>query len=350
MKKNKVLVVATSSKTRGGITSVIKAHQNTALWEEWNCIWIETHIDRSLFLKISYAISAFIKFILNIPSANIVHIHLSGPISTKRKQVFIKLTKWFKKPLIIHFHAFSADANIDIRYKKCYLKIFTEADTVIVLSNSWKQGLIDDLGISPNKIEVLYNPCPTIELNQSVQKENLILYAGTLNERKNYKILIKAFAIIAKEFPTWKLVLAGNGEVEQAIALARTLEIENQVDCKGWIAGEDKHQLFSKATVFCLPSYAEGFPMAVLDAWAYGLPVITTPVGGIPEVAIDGENIILFNPNEFQYLAQKLKQLIMDQVLQTKLSKAALHFANNQFSLKQIESDMNEVYNKLSLN
>ena len=348
MKKNKVLVVATSSKTRGGITSVIKAHQNTALWQEWNCIWIETHIDRSLFLKISYAISAFIKFILNIPSANIVHIHLSGPVSTKRKQVFIKLTRWFKKSLIIHYHAFSAAANIDVRYKKRYLKTFTAADTVIVLSNSWKQGLINDLGISPNKIEVLYNPCPTIKLNQSIQKENIILYAGTLNERKNYKTLIKAFAIIAKEFPSWKLVFAGNGEVEQAIDLARTLEVENQVDCKGWIVGSDKHQLFSKATVFCLPSYAEGFPMAVLDAWAYGLPVITTPVGGIPEVALDGENMILFNPDDFQYLAQKLKQLIMNQVLQTKLSKAALSFANNQFYLKRIESDIREIYESCS--
>ena len=84
--------------------------------------------------------------------------------------------------------------------------------------------------------------------------------------------------------------------------------------------------------------------MAVLDAWAYGLPVITTPVGGIPEVALDGENMILFNPDDFQYLAQKLKQLIMNQVLQTKLSKAALSFANNQFSLKRIESDIRKIY------
>lgn len=344
MGKIKVLVVATSSKTRGGITSVIKSHQSTDLWKQWNCIWIQTHIDRSLFLKMGYAVSAFVKFILNISSANIVHIHLSGPVSTKRKRVFIKLTKWFKKSLIIHFHAFSAKANIDIRHKKLYLKNFIAADTIIVLSESWKQGLVNDLGISPNKIEVLYNPCPIIKLDQFTQKENIILYAGTLNKRKNYKVLIKAFAVIAKEFPSWKLVFAGNGEVEQAIALASTLEVEKQVDFVGWISGYDKHQLFSKASLFCLPSYAEGFPMSVLDAWAYGLPVITTPVGGIPEVAHDGLNITLFDPDNPEYLAKKLKELIMSKELQAQLSKAALSFAKNQFSLKKIESDMKKIY------
>ena len=65
--------------------------------------------------------------------------------------------------------------------------------------------------------------------------------------------------------------------------------------------------------------------MAVLDAWAYGLPV-TAPAGGITDIAIDGENIILFNADEVQHLAEKLKQLIMDKALQTKLSIAALNF------------------------
>jgi glycosyltransferase involved in cell wall biosynthesis len=343
-RKKRVLVVATSSKTRGGITSVIKAHQKADFWKEWNCKWIETHIDSSIFLKISYAILAFIKFILNIPSANIVHIHLSGPISTKRKQVFIKLTKWFKKPLIIHFHAFSAEANIDLRYKSLYLRSFNAADKVIVLSESWKQGLIDDLRISSNKIEVLYNPCPIIELNQSIQKENIILFAGTLNERKNYKTLIKAFAIIAKEFPSWKLVFAGNGEVDQAIELAQTLNIGDQIICKGWISGDDKHQLFSEASIFCLPSFAEGFPMAVLDAWSYGLPVLTTPVGGIPEVALDGENIILFKANDVNDLANKLKKVIIDDELKTRLANSAFVFSSTQFSLNKIESDLTEIY------
>jgi glycosyltransferase involved in cell wall biosynthesis len=218
------------------------------------------------------------------------------------------------------------------------------------LSESWKLGLINDLKLNEGKIKVVYNPCPIIKLNKEIQKENIILYAGTLNERKNYKTLINAFSIIAKEFPNWKLVFAGNGEVTQGIDLVRRLEVENQVDFKGWITGEDKYQLFSKATIFCLPSFAEGFPMSVLDAWAFGLPVITTPVGGIPDVAIDGENIILFNPNDVIALSEKLRKLIVDKDLQNKLSKEAINFSNKQFSINFISKKINNIYTKLNEN
>ena len=284
------------------------------------------------------------RFMLNIFSANIVHIHLSAPFSTKRKQFFIYFTKLFNKSLIVHFHAFSSEANIDYKYKSLYLKTFKAADKIIVLSNSWKNGLINDLGIAKEKIEVLYNPCPIVKIDDSIKKENIILYAGTLNERKNYKTLIKSFAIIAKEFPAWKLVFAGNGEVEQATQLAYSLNINDQVVCKGWISGKEKHNLFSKASIFCLPSFAEGFPMAVLDAWAYGLPVLTTPVGGIPDVALDSQNIVLFNPNKVDDLANKLKKVIVDDELKAKLTNAAFTFSSTQFSLEQIESELEKIY------
>jgi glycosyltransferase involved in cell wall biosynthesis len=95
-----------------------------------------------------------------------------------------------------------------------------------------------------------------------------------------------------------------------------------------------------------LPSYAEGFPMAVLDAWAYGLPVITTPVGGIPDVAIDGSNMLLFNPGDLQSLSEKLEIMISDAAMRDRISKASLEFSLNQFSLNAIVNDLESIYNK----
>jgi glycosyltransferase involved in cell wall biosynthesis len=348
MNKRKVLVVATSSKTKGGITSVINSYKNTKLWWNWNCIWIETHVDKFLVTKILFFIKSILMFLVLIPNASIVHIHLSGPTSTKRKQIFISLSKFFKKKIIIHFHAFSEKSSIDVNFKKLYFKTFNSADKIIVLSKSWKEGLINDLSICKNRIKVIYNPCLSRPQTTSKNKKNYILYAGTLNERKNYKNLLKAFAQISKEFLDWKLVFAGNGELNEAKKLGKKLNIQSQVEFKGWVFGSEKEKLFQESRIFCLPSYAEGFPMAVLDAWSYGLPVITTPVGGIPDVAIDNENVILFNPNDISELAFKIKKLILDINLQEKLSKASLSFAENEFSLQNIISNVEQSYLELS--
>ncbi|MFV5693015.1 glycosyltransferase family 4 protein [Flavobacterium sp. LT1R49] len=347
MKNNKrVLVVATSSKTRGGITAVINSYKTTKFWKDFNCVWIETHIDKSHIDKIIYFARSLVKFIVLLPTASLVHIHLSAPTSAKRKYPFLVLAKLFKIPIIIHFHAFSAESSIDKNYFKLYDRIFNMANTIIVLSESWKKGIKKDLKIDAITIKVLYNPCPKIIPKNNILKTNTILYAGTLESRKGYRDLINAFANIAKLYPEWKLVLAGNGEINEGIELSKELQIGNQVVFKGWVSGIEKEQLFREANVFCLPSYAEGFPMAVLDAWAYGLPVITTPVGGIPDIAIDGSNMLLFNPGDIQSLSEKLKIIISAQLIKDTISNASVEFSLNQFSLDSITSQLNTIYQK----
>lgn len=177
--------------------------------------------------------------------------------------------------------------------------------------------------------------------------EKIILYAGTINERKGYSDLIKAFAKIASKHPEWKVVFAGNGEIEKGEQLARQLDIANQVVFEGWVSGTPKDNLFRKASIFCLPSYAEGFPMAVLDAWAYGLPVITTPVGGIPDVAVDGENMLLFNPGDIDKLAEDIDRLITDNVLRHKICEASIEFAKDKFNVNTINKQLGKIYDSL---
>ena len=340
----RVLVVATSKKTRGGITAVISAHRTADFWNKWHCYWIETHIDKTVLFKIYYFIKSFITYSFLLPNAALVHCHLSGPISVKRKYPFLILAKILKKPIIIHFHAFSSDSTINPNFKGLYKKVFLLADKVIVLSNNWRKGLIDSKITEKHKIEVIYNPCTPINFSSKYKKQNFILYAGTLNKRKGYSNLIRAFSNISVSNPDWKLVFLGNGEIELAQKIVETLNCKDKVIFKGWVTGEEKHKSFSESSIFCLPSYAEGFPMAILDAWAYGLPVITTPVGGIPDIAVDCENMLLFNPNKTRELSEKLEILIKDSLLRGKLSKASLNFSKNKFSINVIGEQLNILY------
>ena len=160
MKNNKrVLVVATSSNTRGGITAVIKAHQKSLFWKEWNCIWIETHIDKSFFTKLFYFIKSFIKYLYLIKKTTLVHFHASGPMSVRRKYPFLVIAKLLRIPVIIHFHAFSAESQIPNSHKKLYRNFFELGDEIIVLSESWKTGILKDFNFAPDNIKVIYNPC-----------------------------------------------------------------------------------------------------------------------------------------------------------------------------------------------
>ena len=339
----KVLVVATSRKTRGGITAVLKLYEQSALWEHYHCKWIETHRDGSKWRKAWYAARAMLQYIVLLPFYDIVHIHFSLPPSAYRKYTFFKLAKMMGKKTVIHLHCGS---QIDDIWGIVYQKMFEQCDYGVLLSEGLKHKIEEHIGQS-EKLKVIYNPCPIITNTAKYEKKNYILFSGTLYEGKGYQDLIRAFSKVAATYKEWKVVLAGNGEVEQARTLAKELGIENQVDLLGWVNGESKDKAFKQASVFCLPSYAEGFPMAVLDAWAYGLPVVTTPVGGIPDVAIDGENMLLFNPGDIDTLAEKLNLLMCDESLRNKLSASSVNMASEMFNLDTIATQVGRIYESL---
>ena len=347
-RKQKVLVIAPGRKTRGGITAVVEAYTKTPLWSDWNCYWLETYIDKSSFQKILYFLKSFSTFIFIFPFYDIIHIHLSEPVSAIRKSFYFSVAKIFRKKIIVHFHSFSPDTTLKGKYSWLYKKLFSNADCIVVLSESWKRETEEMLEDSSH-ISVLYNPSPNIALlnkDQSV-KENYILYAGTINSRKGYSDLIKAFSLISNGHPGWKLVFAGNGEIQKATNLTNELGIAEKVEFKGWVSGEKKDALFNKASIFCLPSYAEGFPMAVIDAMAYSLPVVTTTVGGIMDVFENERDILAFSPGDINTLAERIDKLISDPVKRTKLANNAINIIKNKFDVLHLSGELETIYLKL---
>lgn len=350
---SKVLVIATSHKTRGGITSVVKAHKKGEQWNKYHCRWIETHKDGNIVVKIWYLITAWIEFIILLPSYDIVHFHLSEPPSALRKRIFFyPFALMMRKKIIVHFHSFSPETTIRSKFRNTYKYLFENANRVVVLSEYWRKEVESCCDVADN-VRVIYNPCLENISNNSSQFANYegptsnthsILYAGTVNHRKGYADMIKAFAKISERHKDWNIVFAGNGDIEQGKTLAEKLGISNQTLWLGWVSGHDKVRAFREATVFCLPSYAEGFPMSVLDAWGYGLPVITTPVGGIPDVAKDGENMLLFNPGNIDALADCMDRMITDEELRKKISRASLSFAKTTFNINTINTKIDKLY------
>lgn len=340
---SRVLVVSTSRKTRGGITAVLKLYEQSEMWQQFHCRWIGTHRDGNSIRKIWYYAKGFIQLVLLIPFYDIVHFHISLDGTVKRKYPLFKIAELLGKKTIVHLHCGS---QIDEIWNDRYQYLFEHCDCGILLSESLKKKVEEYIGQS-DKLKVVYNPCPIVPVSEDYEKKNTILFSGTLYEGKGYRDLIRAFAKIAQKYPDWRLVLAGNGEVELARTLSQECGIEDQVELLGWVSGEAKHRVFCEAKALCLPSYAEGFPMAVLDAWAYGLPVITTPVGGIPDVAVDGGNMLLFKPGDIDTLAEKMDLLLSDTALCKQLALESLRLAKGQFSLETVTKGVASIYQSL---
>ena len=340
----KVLVVATSPKSRGGIATVVGALRKTEMWSAHKCCWVATHIDRSKLRKMLKLVGGLLKYMVLLPWYDVVHIHLSTSVSANRKYIFYKMARLLCKRVVVHLHCGSQLSEI---WNSKYQEMFTNSNMCIVLSNSIREMIVARTGKADN-VRVVYNPSPSgVDVPKSEERSKMILFAATLYREKGYLDLIEAFAQVAPKYPEWKLVLAGNGSQEKGIGKAMQLRVGNRVRFLGWVKGADKDRAFRSASIFCLPSYAEGFPMAVLDAWAYGLPVVTTPVGGVPDIVVDGENGLLFTPGDVVTLASKLSTLIENEELRAKISKESLRLANTTFNVNTIANQLANIYEEI---
>lgn len=346
----KVLILGTSRMTRGGITAVIKAHETGEQWNKYHCKWIETHRDGNNLRKVFYFITAFVQFCVLLPFCDLVHIHVASYSSLKRKSYFLSLAKLFNKKTIAHFHPHKPEVIFEKSTQSAYIDFFCSVDRIVVLSPQWQRWLGEALSIYDN-IQVIYNPCPIVNYANADHSKKYILFAGTLYKRKGYDILIKAFSQIAEKYPEWKVIIAGNvkNSIESNLPfeLAKKYKVEHQIEFPGWVVGIDKEVMFRNASVFCLASSAEGFPMAVLDAWAYGVPIICTPVGGLPDIVVDGENALLFEYGDVNALAFQLEKMLSDYSLRHKISKESLKLSKTIFALNVINKEIEQLYKEL---
>ncbi len=354
MIKSKVLVVATSRKTRGGITSVIKAHENGEQWKKYHCRWIETHQDGPAWRKIVYLLCALVQFAFFIPFYDMVHIHTADKASATRKWVFASVAKLLRKKILVHIHLADERSLLDSHVNQRILKLLQLADYIIVLSPQWKSRLVEVMPEAESITHVLYNPCIPAHRDTTIAKKNQILLAGTICRRKGYDTALKGFSLVAKKYPDWKIVFAGNpyllegfDELEDGKRLAKEYGIEEQVEWLGWISGKNKERVFNETSIYCLASVREGFPMAVLDAWAYGLPCVMTPVGGIPDLVKDGEQGLLFPVGDSVKMAEALDKMMENENLRKHIVSQTDMLIETTLNIKTIGHQLDRIYQSI---
>jgi glycosyltransferase involved in cell wall biosynthesis len=264
-----------------------------------------------------------------------------------RKLPFILGAKFFRKPLVIHVHAFSAESLFDETPFGLGRLVLSLADRVVALSESWREAMITrgkDL-----QIMVIANPVlvSSAKIGSRRSSTPIVLFAGKLESRKGYQDLLAAAAQILKKFPETKFWFAGHGDLAEASLLAEKLGIGNSIELMGWIDTQKMESLYHAANIFCLPSYQEGLPMVVLEAMGSGLPVVCTKVGGLPDYIEDGRNGLYAIPGNSISIADSITHLIAHPEEARIMGQRASDLIRERCSLSAVSHRLEELYENL---
>ncbi|GAB7087893.1 hypothetical protein JCM15579A_19970 [Marinifilum fragile] len=143
-----------------------------------------------------------------------------------------------------------------------------------------------------------------------------LLFLGLIGDNKGIFDLIKIIAKNRKQFEDkLELVIAGNGEVDRLTNTISKWKVQKIVHFNGWANKEMKEELFRSSDAFILPSYKEGLPLSILEAMSYGLPIISSKVGGIPDLIHKGKNGILVVPGNQRAIKNAIVKLMTNQDL-----------------------------------
>jgi glycosyltransferase involved in cell wall biosynthesis len=181
--------------------------------------------------------------------------------------------------------------------------------------------------------------------------EPKVLFMGVVGPSKGAYDLLNAMQRLKSRGCSLELLIAGHeereGDLARAHALLRELDVEDVCHFAGMVSGASKLQLLGEASLFALPSYQEALPMAILEAMAAGLPIVTTEVGGIPEVVKDGHNGFLIRPGDVEALADKLATLAGDQHLREMMGQRSRQIAEQELDVKPYVRRLITLYQSL---
>jgi glycosyltransferase involved in cell wall biosynthesis len=242
-----------------------------------------------------------------------------------------------------HEHFPDAVPGNTLRYLKERLpEVARSAALLIADSEATKDDVVTFLNVPEQKVRVIYLGVDTSfrkiadrEILTAAREryrlpERFILFLGTIQPRKNLEGLIKAFALLCKEkgFEHSLVVAGGQGWKSGGLkALIKKLGLDRRVRFIGYVDGGDMPALYNLADLFVFPSLYEGFGLPVLEAMACGVPVVTSRVSSLPEVA--GDAAVLVDPSSGEDIAEGMRRLLSggalrDQCVEKSLERAKL--------------------------
>ncbi len=291
----------------------------------------------------------------NITTFDLVHTHLPFIYPTF---IAAHFARKHNKPLFYHQRGVFDPNRLNFRSfkKRSYIKaieypILRNATTLIALTNaevdSYKKlGVNTTCSIVPNGIDIdQYRKIPLKGVFDITADQQVILFMGRIHPIKGADKLLKAFLRVHDKNPRALLVMAGPDEFGMEAKFKQQVR-ENDLDEKvlfpGMILGELKKDLLARADVFCLPSDAEGFSMAILEALASATSVLISPGCNFPEVATANAGVVV--NSDSNNISESLIQLLSNSEKLKKMGENGYRLAKNNYAWDTIANEIIDVY------
>lgn len=180
---------------------------------------------------------------------------------------------------------------------------------------------------------------------KTASRQPEILYIGRLVPEKGQAVLLEALALLAERGLEARVTLAGEGRLRPRLEeQAERLGLASRTTFLGAVGQDELHELYEKASIFCLPSFAEGVPVVLMEAMAMNLPVVSTKITGIPELVEDGVSGFLVAPGRPDELADRLELLLTDPSLSRELGARGREKVLREFDAELSAAQLYELF------
>jgi glycosyltransferase involved in cell wall biosynthesis len=353
--KNRLLIVGAfpppNTKIFGGIVTTCSALLNSSFSDHYDLLLIDsTQISNpppSIRVRFFLALKRFFLFckvlFASKPEAILLFTAVGASIAEKGAMA------WVARIMRIPVLLFPRGAGViqtmeESRFHFAWVFVAMRGATHFLCQGpAWKRFAIDVLGFTENRTPIVQNWTATEELQsigrsrsfKSIDKAVCLLFIGWLEKEKGIFELLEASSSLIKKH-NLRLIIAGRGHAEQeARVFVKTRGLEDVVEFLGWVEGEGKAALLRRADILILPSWAEGFPNAIIEAMAAKLAVVVTTVGNVPDLITDGQQALLVPPKDNKALELAMDRLLVEPKFRKELAERGHDFARDNFSVKQ---------------
>lgn len=349
----RVLMLGTDPGGRGGVATVVSLLRQDGLFEREGVCYVATHAQGSRLARTGIALRGLVHtlaWLARRPARrpHTMHVHAASNGSFVRKSVLLALGRAAGCKTVFHLHGACFDGFIERSgplMRRWIRHTLESSSVVLALSSRWAGFL---RGFAPAaEVVVIPNSVPLPPSANQPEEPGRILFLGQVEPRKGIYELVEAVALLRARFPQVELAVGGQGAMAELRRRAAQWNVADRIDELGWVDAGQKAQQLARAAIFCLPSHAEGLPMAMLEAMAAGKAIVVTGVGGIPDAVRDGDNGLLVPPGDVQALAAALARLLDDEQERRRLGARARATIEQEFESGVVIRRLSAVYEQL---